>query len=185
MPQSSRVMVTLRACRSQRTLSDWACSAAQGRLIASEARINLFIMSLRSPVVIPRAQRACRDLLSRSGAKPRVMDARSRHSCARLRRAPGSCGMTWKLRLGPLRRCRTLGLGAGDLGGLDVVELREVSLQIRIPERLDHVLIRRLTVVGIQRVDDAHPLDDPAERREAHRVEAPVVHEVDEELVRA
>src|SRR5450830_1694730 len=73
---------------------------------------------------------------------------------------------------------------ADDPRRLDVVELREHSLQIRIAESRKEVIAGRLSISGIDRVCDAHPRNHASDRRESLLIEVLVVGEVDEELMR-
>src|SRR4051794_24772427 len=84
-----------------------------------------------------------------------------------------------RLRRAGALRCRV----RDDASGLDVVEIREVALEIAVAERLDHSLVWRFAVAAVERVDDVHPLDDLSEWREAHAVEPRVVDEVEEGLM--
>src|SRR5689334_23354086 len=78
----------------------------------------------------------------------------------------------------------------GDVRATDVVELRELRLEIRsalvLQARLQRATTgrRALAVLGVKLVDDVHAAN-AADRREAHRIEARVVGEVDEELIDA
>merc|ERR1719231_2130741 len=73
-------------------------------------------------------------------------------------------------------------------GLLDVRELREVPLQVRIALLLDLALVRTLarggalSVARVELVDNVHARLDRAERREALAIEELVVAKVDENL---
>src|ERR1700716_2320426 len=64
---------------------------------------------------------------------------------------------------------------------LDVIELREVLVQVSVSFRREGALIRPLAVLARDLLDNVHPRHDFAERREALRVEERVVLEVDED----
>src|SRR4051812_598104 len=74
---------------------------------------------------------------------------------------------------------------------LDGVEIGKVLRQIGVAFHLHAPLVGTaaargaLAVFGVELVDDLHPLDHAAERREALAVEAAVLTEVDEHLGRA
>ncbi len=75
--------------------------------------------------------------------------------------------------------------------GQDPIEQREVGVEVRVALAHDasltaapHAAAGALVVRGIQGIDDVHPVDDAAERREALLVEPLVVGQVDEHLRR-
>ena len=68
---------------------------------------------------------------------------------------------------------------------LNVVELRECLGEVGVAPAPDCVLRRRLAVLPVQRRGRRPPVDDPADRREAERVEPRVVGQIEEQLRRA
>src|SRR5208337_771799 len=89
--------------------------------------------------------------------------------------ATSFCPRVWRSRSSSLlQACR-----------LDVVELRELALQICIAVHLDLRLIGRLAIARIEPVHHVHPADHFSERRKAALVELRIVLEVDEKLRRA
>src|ERR1700686_2970553 len=76
----------------------------------------------------------------------------------------------------------------GQCGGLDVIELGEVLIQVGFTLLLNFVLVgasaagRAFAVVSIKGVYDVHSVRDLAKRGETHAVQARVVSQIDKQL---
>src|SRR5580704_17179021 len=85
----------------------------------------------------------------------------------------------------PLRKRSTSGAAGSsflDCRLPDVIELRELRLQVRVSLRLNAGLIRLLAVLSVDLFHDVHARGDFAKRGEALTVESRIVLEVDEHL---
>src|ERR1700686_2470148 len=83
-------------------------------------------------------------------------------------------------------RCCTR--SGGQCGGLDVIELGEVLVQVGLALLLNFALVGPTTagctfaVAGVQGIHDVHSFGDLAKRGKAHAVQARVVGQIDEQL---
>src|SRR4030095_8345799 len=75
-----------------------------------------------------------------------------------------------------------------DSGGLDVIEVWKILLQVGVAFLLDTVLTGAtpvgcsLAIFAVDLVHNGHSLDDFSKRRETHAVEIGIVSKVDEQL---
>src|SRR5277367_2886945 len=112
-----------------------------------------------------------RSATSRPVAKSRVIDSADSVSiirCADKQRAP------------PSRRTSDDILR--DRRGFDAIELGEVFIEIRLAQRGDRALVRRLAVAAVNLLHHVHAGNHLAKWREAHFIQLRVVSGVDEKL---